>query len=61
MEQNKGYYGKRPLWHWIVLYVVIGVIVYGLIYYFVWDKAGGYRSSYPAASSSSSTQPNSPY
>lgn len=25
---------KRPLWHWIVLYVLIGAVVIGLIYYF---------------------------
>jgi hypothetical protein len=28
---KKGY-GKRPLWQWIVLYVVIGAVVYFLIY-----------------------------
>lgn len=28
-------YGKRPLWQWIVLYVVLGAIVYGAIYYFM--------------------------
>ena len=33
-KSGKGY-GKRPLWQWIVLYVVIGVIVYGAIYYFM--------------------------
>ncbi len=29
-------YGKRPMWQWVVLYVVIAAIVYGLIYYFVY-------------------------
>jgi len=33
-KPGKGY-GKRPLWQWIVLYIVIGIIVYGAIYYFV--------------------------
>jgi len=28
----KGGYGKRPLSFWVVLYVVIGSIVYGLVY-----------------------------
>ena len=41
--QKKKYgYGKRPLWQWIVLYVIIGIIVYGAIYYFFLAKQGGY-------------------
>jgi hypothetical protein len=41
---EKGYgYGKRPLWQWIVLYLVIGGIVYAAIYYFVLSKNGGYN------------------
>lgn len=38
-KPNKGY-GKRPLWQWIVLYVIIGAIVYGLIYYFFFYHSG---------------------
>lgn len=37
-------YDKRPLWQWIVLYLIIGGIVYGLVYYFVLSKNGGYNS-----------------
>jgi flagellar basal body-associated protein FliL len=33
-KPSKGY-SKRPLWHWIVLYIVIGIIVYGGIYFFL--------------------------
>ncbi|HXH27301.1 MAG TPA: hypothetical protein VNG90_05385 [Candidatus Acidoferrum sp.] len=36
---GKGY-GKRPLWQWIVLYVIIGAIVYGLIYWFFFRNTG---------------------
>ncbi|MEX1995317.1 MAG: hypothetical protein WD887_00870 [Candidatus Saccharimonadales bacterium] len=25
-------YGKRPVWQWVVIYLVIAVIVYGLVY-----------------------------
>ncbi len=25
-------YGKRALWQWVLLYVVIAIVVYGLIY-----------------------------
>ena len=44
-KEPKGY-GKRPLWQWVVLYLVIGAIVYGLIYYFFFSGGnagtGGY-------------------
>lgn len=33
-------YGKRPLWFWIVVYLIIGAIVYGLIYYFFFMRSG---------------------
>lgn len=39
--KNKGY-GKRPLWQWIVIYLVIGAVVYALLYYFVFANKGGY-------------------
>lgn len=32
-KQPKGY-GKRPMWQWVVIYLIVGAIVYGLIYYF---------------------------
>jgi flagellar basal body-associated protein FliL len=41
---NNGY-NKRPMWQWIVIYLVIGAIVYGLIYYFVFAKRGEYGGS----------------
>ncbi|HWZ65592.1 MAG TPA: hypothetical protein VNX65_02215 [Patescibacteria group bacterium] len=35
-------YGKRPLWQWIALYLVVGIVVYGLIYYFsFYNKKSG--------------------
>jgi hypothetical protein len=39
--EKKSYYGKRPLWQWVVIYVVVGGLVYGLIYYFVYARNGG--------------------
>ncbi|MBI4119517.1 MAG: cupredoxin domain-containing protein [Parcubacteria group bacterium] len=53
--ENKNYsqgYGKRPLWQWMVIYVIVGAVVYGLIYYFFFSGSGGY---------SPSTSQNSPY
>lgn len=49
-QNSSGYgkgYGKRPMWQWILIYVVIGAIVYGLIYYFVLAKRGGYSQNNP--------------
>lgn len=38
--KQSGGYGKRPIWHWIVLYIILGVIVYGLIYFFFMRDSG---------------------
>ncbi len=59
-QANSGYgYGKRPLWQWVAIYAVVGIVVYGLIYYFVLAKKGGnsYNSSptNPPNTSSEST------
>lgn len=43
MAEEAGYtkgYGKRPLWQWIVLYLVIGGILYAAVYYFVLAPKG---------------------
>lgn len=38
-KPSKGY-DKRPLWQWIALYVVLGAVVYFLIYWFVLRGSG---------------------
>lgn len=38
-DYSKGY-GKRPLWQWIIIYLIIGGIIYAGIYYFVISKKG---------------------
>src|SRR6266567_3458063 len=50
---QKGSYGKRPLWQWILLYIVIGAIVYGAVYYLYLVPKGGYNapSSSPSQNS----------
>jgi hypothetical protein len=41
-QQPKKGYGKRPMWQWVVIYLVVAIIVYGLIYYvFFRDGNGG--------------------
>ena len=37
---GKGGYGKKPLWFWILLYVVIGGLIYYLVYRFYFMKNG---------------------
>jgi len=38
---NKESYGNRPLWQWILFYIVVAVVIYGLIYYFLFAKNSG--------------------
>ncbi len=59
-NSDKSYgYGKRPLWQWVFIYVVIGGIIYGLIYYFVLAKNGGYSNNqqYPSSQTQQSSAP----
>ncbi len=32
-NQQPKSYGKRPMWQWVVIYLVVASIVYGLVYY----------------------------
>lgn len=48
-------YGKKPLWQWVVIYLIIGAIVYAAIYYFVIAKRGGVSYSLPGQSTQQST------
>ena len=43
-KPSKGY-GKRPAWQWVVIYLVLAIIVYGLIYFFFIHKSGSSGSS----------------
>ncbi len=38
-KPGKGY-GKRPMWQWVVIYLVVAVVVYGLIYLVFIHKSG---------------------
>jgi hypothetical protein len=42
---NNSAYTKRPLWQWIVIYVIIGGLVYGVAYYLFIAKSGTYNTS----------------
>lgn len=43
-KPNKGY-GKRPVWQWIVIYLIIAIVVYGLVYLLFIHKGGGSSNS----------------
>lgn len=54
--ENKSHrYGKRPLWQWVVIYLVIGAIAYGAIYYLFLAKKGGQYSTQPTTAISPTT------
>src|SRR5581483_1437082 len=63
-EPTKRYgYGKRPLWQWIVLYLLIGGIAYAVIYYVFFTKGSGYsykgsqyQANYPSQNTNSQNQ-----
>jgi hypothetical protein len=41
---SKGY-GKRPMWHWVLIYVAMAIVVYGLIYLLFMRDSGGSTGS----------------
>jgi len=57
-QNTSGGYNKRPLWQWLVIYVIIGAIIYGAIYYFFLSKNNGYNNK--SSDNSYSSQNPSP-
>lgn len=43
----KGGYNKRPLWQWVLIYLVVGIIVYFVIYFVYSKLSGGSSPSLP--------------
>ena len=35
-------YGKRPIWQWVVIYLVVAAIVYAIIYFLFIKGDNGY-------------------
>lgn len=58
MADKTSGYGKRPIWQWIVLYIVIGLIVYGAVYFIFFHKSNSYSNQ---GNSSQQTQQQNPY
>lgn len=42
--ERDGVRTRKSIWKWVLLYVLIGAVAYGLIYYFFFAKNGGYNS-----------------
>ncbi len=40
-------YGKRPLWQWVLIYLLVGGFLYWAAYYFYFSKQGGYGGTTP--------------
>jgi ATP-dependent Zn protease len=38
-------YGKYSIWQWVLFYILIAIIVYGLIYFFFFRNSGGSSNS----------------
>lgn len=53
-SQTKRAYGGRPLWQWILIYAVVGGLVYAGIYYFMAGRsASGYGQPTKASAQTS--------
>lgn len=44
MEETQSRYGKKSLFKWIAIYSVIGLVVYGAVYYFYIGSKGIYTA-----------------
>jgi hypothetical protein len=41
-KPTKSGYGKRPLWQWVVIYLIVAIVVYGLIYLLFFRNGSSY-------------------
>lgn len=60
-QNTSGGYNKRPLWQWLAIYFVLGLIIYGAVYYFFLRKNTNYTAEspqYPAPTSAMSPSPS---
>lgn len=58
-EQIRGMSYKRPVWQWVVFYVLIALILYGAVYYLFFKKPNT-QAQNSLFSNSSTTNPSSP-
>jgi len=58
MAKPRKTYGKRPVWQWIAFYLLIGGIIYGLLYFSGIINFGNSNSSYETDYSTNSSDYN---
>ena len=58
--ESQSTYGKRSLWQWIAIYIVLAIIVYGAVYYLFLKKQNMY-SMQPAPSQQAQQVQNNIY
>lgn len=61
MKKSKMNYGKRPLWQWFEIYIVIGGVLYAGVYYFVLGRKNVYSTSQVSNSVSQQQMPSFGY
>lgn len=44
-QPTGGGYGKRPVWQWVIIYIIVAIVVYGLIYLLFIHKGSGSTST----------------
>lgn len=59
-EQKNYGYGKKPLWQWVVIYLVVGGIIYALVYYLFLAKKRGYSYNNSYVTPTNAMQQNLP-
>jgi hypothetical protein len=52
-------YGKRSMWQWVAIYVVLGIIVYGVVYFLIIGNKSGYNYNSPQPTGPQNYQYNS--
>jgi flagellar basal body-associated protein FliL len=58
MEYN---YNKKSIWKWVLIYIVIGAVVYAGIYYFFFYNKGGYTYNSQGTKNNYPTQTQNNY
>lgn len=41
-KNNSKSYSKRPVWQWVLLYLIVGGFVYFVIYWFIFRQGNSY-------------------
>ena len=42
---NNSAYTRKPLWQWVLIYIILGGLAYGIVYYLFVTKNNTYSTS----------------